>query len=271
MTLPVRIRYTVHKPPGGGELQRWAEGIAAEYMEVVTSGIAGHERSAQKLIGPSEIGVPCERALLHKLNQDEEPFRGYPWKPTVGTALHSQMEVWFLREQLVAEGVLKRVFPDWRVEEKVAVGTIGTDIIYGSTDIFNENGAVGDHKFVGTKKLKSYKADGPGQQYRTQAHCYGRGWALRGFPVHIVMIVFLPRDGELEDTFFWWEPYDESVALAGLARANNRYNLIQAVGIDAAAAMYPLCGSPWCVWCNGSADGQQTAMPTANPNPFRIG
>ena len=60
----------VHEPPGvTPQQQEWAEALAAEYMDVITTGMASHERSLQRLIGPSEIGVPCDRALINKLDR----------------------------------------------------------------------------------------------------------------------------------------------------------------------------------------------------------
>lgn len=232
---------TVHKHPTATPAQqRWAEGIAHDYFDVVAAGINRHERSAQKLIGPSEIGVDCDRELLYKLAQAEEADRGLPWKPTVGTACHNQMEEWFGHES---------VRDDWEVEQKVAVGTIGPDTIKGSTDLFAKAGAVIDHKFVGMTRLAHYKGNGPSNQYRVQAHTYGRGWALDGFPVHIVMIAFHPRDGELTDSYYWWEPYDEHISLKALERANRLYSAMSMFGLAGALALLPYCNSQWCDWC----------------------
>lgn len=233
------------------DLREWARGVAAEYIETIETGVKSHERSAQKLIGPSEIGIPCNRALLHKINQDESPERGAPWRPAVGTALHTQMEEWFE----------KHGGGNWDIEKKVLVGQIGGQDIYGSTDLWFHAGAVLDHKFVGPSRLKLYKAKGPGLQYQAQAHLYGRGWLMLGNEVHIVMIMFVPRDGELKDSYFWWEPFDEQVALFALRRAQNRYDLIQSFGIDGALKLFGPCGDEWCDWCKEEVRAAQKANP----------
>lgn len=250
---------TVHNPfakqavitDAQAALQRWAEGMAGEYIDTIVTGVKSHERSAQKLIGPSEIGIPCNRALIHKLNQDEEPERGAPWKPAVGTALHAQMEEWFE----------KHGGGDWFIERKVNVGSIGPDDIYGSTDLFHKSGAVLDHKFVGPARLKEYKVKGPGLQYQAQAHLYGRGWKKLGYPVHVVMIMFVPRDGELKDSYFWWEPFSEEIALLALKRAQNRYDLLHSLGLLGALNMFPSCGDMWCDWCKEEVRALQRANP----------
>lgn len=259
----------LHKPAGVTfEQQQWAEQVLLEYEDVMITGIAGHERSHQKLIGPSEIGAYCERALLCKLAQLPEPERGPAWKPAVGTALHDQQERWFRNPSPKA----MTVAADWEVEQKVAVGRIGYDTIKGSTDLYRIIGAVLDHKFVGKTRLKEYRSrKDPGQQYTVQAHTYGKGWEDDGWPVKMVGICFIPRDGELRDNWYWWEPYDRSIAEHYLARANNRWDLIQALGVEQALQLFPLCDNrtnpdwEWCPWCNPHRTPENY-----NKNPFAV-
>ena len=257
----------LHKPPNvTASQQEWAEQIALEYEDVMVTGIAGHERSAQKLIGPSEIGVPCDRALIAKLAQLPEPSRGPACKPAAVTALQVQQEIWISNPGPKAMTTKE----DWEVEQKVAVGRIGPDTIKGSTDLYRIIGAVLDHKFVGQTRLKKYRSKGPGPQYRIQAHTYGKGWEDEGFPVRIVMICFVPRDGELSDSFYWWEPYDRSIAEQALARANNRYDLLAALGYEQARDLFPLCDATtnsdweWCDWC------KPHRTINYNPHPFAV-
>lgn len=230
--------------------QALADGIAAELMDTITDAMAAHPRSQQKLIGPSEIGIPCERAILHKLNQDDEPDRGPAWKPAVGTAVHAQLEEWFSTDRKVADG--------WKTEERVTVGTIGGTPIDGSTDLYG-GGAVIDWKIVGDYKLKLVRRSGPGPQYRAQAHTYGRGWEDDGFAVEIVMIAFIPRDGELNDAFFWWEPYDRHIADEALRRCEHLWTVLKAVGIDAAVKLFPPCTDRFCPW--GCVEERRAAEP----------
>lgn len=213
--------------------------VAEALVSTIEENITNHPRSRQKRIGPSEIGMDCTRRLVHKLAGHDEPERGPAWKPTVGTACHAQMEEWF--------GSLPDEF---KVEERVLVGQIGEDYITGSTDLFiPAEGAVVDWKFVGPTRLKAYRSKGPGNQYRTQAHLYGKGWETAGYQVSTVMIAFLPRDGELSDAYFWWEPYDPMVALTALVRANQISQDITNRGADAVLASYEPCTDRWCPWC----------------------
>lgn len=222
--------------------QKFADGAVESIMGLIDQSMRGHARSQQRLIGPSEIGVPCERALLHKLAQTPEPPREPGWKPQVGTYCHSGMETVF--------GLPSRTQEGWLCEERLLVGTIGPDEIHGSCDLFHAGGLVNDWKFVGQTKLKRVKADQyPGDQYRAQAHLYGKGWEDDGYPVHVVMITFLPRDGELNDGYVWWETYDRGVAEAALERARNRYRLLSTLGLEAALALFEPCEDRWCPWC----------------------
>lgn len=223
-----------------------AEALKAEYLDILRGGINGNPRSAQRRIGPSEIGIDCMRALAHKLVKNPEPARAAAWKPAVGTALHTQVEEWF-NAVAQTDGQHGR----WLTEQRVSVGSIGGEEITGSTDLWDEwSHAVIDHKFVGKTSLNNYRANGPSNQYRIQGHLYGRGWENAGKNPDIVMIAFVPRDGELEDTFFWWEQYDPTVALDALVRANNLYNAIAAFGLETVLALYKPCTNVFCPWCS---------------------
>ena len=111
------------------------------------------------------------------------------------------------RPDYVARGHKKR----WVCEETVWVGDIGDTPITGSTDLFDLHaGQTVDWKFVGQNSLKKYRAKGPSDTYRVQAHLYGRGWERRGCKVNAVSILFLPAQSAAWGDHFWWsEPYDE--------------------------------------------------------------
>lgn len=240
------------------EHEALAEAVSMSYIETVVAAIVDHPRSQQKRIGPSEIGTECNRALLHKLNEDDEPPRPPGWKPTVGTAVHEWLEGHFRSASTTVGG---EAMGRWFVEQRVDVGEIGGTAITGSTDLFDAyTGTVIDHKIVGPSMLRKYRAQGPSEVYRTQAHLYGRGWNRKGYDTKMVMIAFLPREGELDDSYIWTEPWDETVALAALERANALWAVKEAMGIGAALALYPPCDYRFCPWC---APEQQRAWAAA--------
>lgn len=220
------------------------ETVFGELLEEIRSGIINHPRSLQKRIGPSEVGEPCARALIHKLAQHPEPERGPAWKPTVGTAIHQWIET------TISASPLQQQWHRYLLETRVTVGQIGGIDITGSCDLYDTMTATAvDWKTKGRNTLRDHRRNGPGPQYRAQIHLYGRGMQLAGEKPRQVMIVFLPRDGELSDVFYWSEPYDEQVALDALARANQLHTLIETFGADQALALYPPCDGEWCDWC----------------------
>lgn len=227
--------------------------VEALYKGVIENAIAAHPRSLQKRIGPSEIGIECDRRILYKLAGINEPPRPPAWKPAVGTAVHEQLERWFDAESV--NGDLTNA--DWITEWEITVGMLGTGPdaipITGHSDLFHRpTGTVIDHKVVGPKQLTKYRLHGPSQQYRVQAHLYGKGFTESGGwePAREVAISFLPRDGELSKSYWWSEPYNPHVAIEALNRLNSLYGLLQIVGIEAAVNAKPICDDPWCPWCS---------------------
>ncbi|MEQ6898985.1 hypothetical protein [Microbacterium sp. KR10-403] len=219
------------------------------YFDVIKAGITRHPRSLQKRIGPSEIGRPCDRWVLHKLAGDDEPDRGPAWKPAIGTAVHAQLEEWFDQANFGGGEVSTQ---EWVTEWEVTVGRIGGTPITGHSDLFHvPTGTVTDHKIVGPKQLAKYRLHGPSEQYRTQAHLYAAGFTADGGwgQARHVAIAFLPRDGELDQAYFWSEPADPHRAAEAMNRANRLWTMLQVVGIDAALAASPLCDDQWCTWC----------------------
>jgi hypothetical protein len=251
-------------------------GVEDLYLGVIHDGITRHPRSLQKRIGPSEIGRPCDRWILHKLHGDGEPDRGPAWKPAIGTAMHDQLERWFDAANFGGGEVSRQ---EWVTEWEVTVGTIGGQPITGHSDLFHvPTGTVIDHKVVGPKQLAKYRMHGPSEQYRVQAHLYGKGFTDDGGwgPCRQVAIAFLPRDGELGQTVFWSEPHDPHLALTAMGRANRLHTLLQVVGLDAALEASPLCDDQWCTWCRAEKRAAARAagrslfgddFPDASPAP----
>lgn len=218
--------------------------LADELMQVIRWGINRHPRSRQKAIGPSEMGHPCTRRLAYKLAGTEavNTGGGSGWRPTVGTAVHSWLE------QTFAASNRQMGETRWLVETRVDVGEVAGEAITGSVDLYDRMTATSvDWKIVGPTSLKMYRLNGPGQQYRTQGHLYGRGWTRRGLPVDTVAVCFLPSNGELRDAVWWSEPYDETVATTALARVDGVASVVSSLG-PAAPPLLPTADAH-CNWC----------------------
>lgn len=226
--LPLVERFPAHLEQRGGAPAL----TSAEYLSVIKDTIAHHPRSLQKRIGPSEIGHPCLRRIGYKLLDvdDLNPADDTPWLPTIGTAVHAWLEDAFTQVNAGHDHAR------WLTELRVDVGSIGGVPITGCCDLYDRvTATVIDHKVVGPTQLKKYRAKGPGEQYRSQIHLYGRGLTRRGLPVDTVSIAFLPRSGELTDAYVWTEAYDEQVALVALERANGISLATTALGVGVLA------------------------------------
>ncbi|GAA2178496.1 hypothetical protein GCM10009785_01280 [Brooklawnia cerclae] len=77
-------------PPGVLDLGN-VERATADILAAIHTAITDHPRSQQTEIGPSEVGIECDRRLAYKLLKFPEPERDN-WKATVGTAVHAWME-----------------------------------------------------------------------------------------------------------------------------------------------------------------------------------
>ncbi|GGS84842.1 hypothetical protein GCM10010156_49330 [Planobispora rosea] len=207
--------------------------------------ITHQPRSLQQRLGPSEIGSECDRQLGYRLAGVPRVNPYLPWLAYIGTAMHAQL----------AGDLSGRVLPNGArvlVEQKVGVGRIGNDDIDGTSDIYigaadGRTGIVFDWKLVGKTPLQYYRVHGPGPRYRVQVHTYGYGFRRRGLPVTDVGIGFLPRSQEFVHRHWWYEPYDEQIALNAIKRADAIATAITTAG----PALLPLLrtAEAECAYC----------------------
>lgn len=171
-------------------------------------------RSLQKHIGPSQVGTSCDRQLAYRLDHTPET-RSFmdPWPSIVGTAVHAWIaDALEIQNQLL---ISKGQPPRWHLEKRVDVG-LGLN---GSCDCYDEvTGCVLDWKILGNTQYTKYVKEGPSDEYRVQAHCYGLGYARAGYEVKRVGIGFFGRAKTLNDLHIWSEPFDPDVAIQALAR-----------------------------------------------------
>ena len=227
------------------------EGVS-ELFGVVEKAIVEQPRNTQKRIGPSEIGTPCDRRVGYRLaGVDQVNDRGVAWKPYVGTSVHEQFANLVARHEVDRWGDgTETVTTRYRVEERLSVGEVNGVEITGSCDLFDEHrGEVWDWKFTTRNQIREhYRPHGPGDQYRIQAHLYGRGWQRQGKDVRSVGVIFMTRDGEFTDRHVWHEPYDEQVAIDALARASSIALALEALGPEFTLPSLPTADA-WCNFC----------------------
>lgn len=228
------------------------EGVS-ELFGLVEKAIVGQPRNTQKRIGPSEIGTPCDRRIGYRLaGVPQVNERGVAWKPYVGTSIHEQFATVIARHEMQRFYVVEpdAVTPRYRVEERISVGEVNGVEIQGSCDLFDEHrGEVWDWKFTTRNQIREhYRPHGPGDQYRIQAHLYGRGWQRAGKDVRTVGVIFMTRDGEFTDRHVWHEPYDEQVAVDALERAGSIALALEALGPEFTIPTLPTADA-WCNYC----------------------
>ena len=220
---------------------------------VIEHAINHDPRTLQVELGPSEIGVGCDRCLAHLLAGHAKTDLDLPWLPTIGNAVHDWLETTFL-QHLAATGS-DRYLP----EVTVNVGQLRGVDITGHSDLFDiHTGTTVDWKIVGQTTLKKVRS-GPTITYRNQVHLYGLGMERAGYDVRHVAIWFLPRTAmRLEAGKYWTEPYDRARAEAALARANAIAAGVDALGPDAVLQQMPP---------HTGAEFTCTAWPTDSPTP----
>lgn len=197
--------------------------IKDDLIAMVIEAEAEHDRTVQTELGPSELGNPCTYHLACRILGKPERLSD-PWCRTIGIATHAWLEEaaakYNIRHDEVRWYPERKVFPD---SELLPVG--------GSSDLYDtKHRAVVDHKVVGRPQQAKYRNNGPGWQYRRQAHLYGLGYAMAGTPVDTVAIAFWLRGGRLPDLYVWAEPYDPAVAEEALSRYRTLRQLVLTLG-----------------------------------------
>lgn len=175
--------------------------IANELIKALNSSSRGSARSQQKQIGPSEIGG-CRRKTWLRIN-------GFPstnpntlrLAAIMGTAIHTYIEQAFEKQ-------------DPFQERYILEAEVEYEGLMGHVDMFDKiNKEVIDWKTVKKSNIGNF----PSRQQVTQVQLYGYLFTKTGTEVKTVTLVAIPRDGDERDIVFHSEPYDESIALAGLA------------------------------------------------------
>lgn len=247
------------------------DALAAELLDMIAFDIENQDRSLQKEIGPSEVGSPCPRKVLFGMLQVPKRNLSAPpkLKAYIGQGAHKMLERMLDKYNLqhnTSYGFQERFY----IEEVVQVGEIAGDPLIGHCDVYDRvTCTVIDWKTVGPTMLKNYRANGPGPQYEIQAHLYGRGWATyRGLPVDHVMLIFLPRQGELKDAYIWHAKYDEQIALDALARCDGFATAVEMLGGDSVLQMLPAV-EDHCGDCDWFAPHRSMATTLGCPGPPR--
>jgi hypothetical protein len=186
----------------------WASRYAGELRRVVVEQANGSARNLQRHLGPSELGVPCDRQVVGKLAG--LPVTNHvvdPWPSIVGTALHA----WLADAFTAANAGLD--FPRWLAEQRVTPHPdhSGTADLYDAKEF-----AVVDHKCLGESSMAKVRSkSGPPIKYVIQLLLYGKGYRNLGLPVTRVALAAYPRTAASLDGLYVWEratgPQDDAL------------------------------------------------------------
>jgi hypothetical protein len=187
----------------------WATRMARVVKDVVIRAADHAPRSQQVHLGPSELGVECDRQVVGKLVR--EPRTNHvtdPWPSVVGTAVHA-----WLADAFEADNQ-KTDQQRWFAERRVAPwpGAEGTGDLYDAHEQ-----SVDDHKVLGETSLNKVRAGRVPRKYRRQLFLYGLGFIRLGLPVKRVAIFAYPRTGSTLDGLYVWEAPFDAAAFAELS------------------------------------------------------
>lgn len=211
---------------------RYASDLRRAWLEHA----ARDARTLQSHLGPSELGVECDRQVAGKLAALPETNHVVdPWPSIRGRALHTHAEGVFQADNH-RTGVLR-----WLTERKVtpramwhAVGAaaralLGFQSHPGTADLYDAvEQAVVDHKFLGESSMAKIRKEPP-RKYRVQLFLYGLGYAALGLPVRRVMVAAYPATaGSLDGLYVWEHRFtDENGEVAPEVR-----ELLEVVAVD---------------------------------------
>jgi hypothetical protein len=159
---------------------RYAAGLKRVFLEHA----ARAPRTLQQHLGPSELGVECDRQVVGKMAA--LPATNHvsdPWPSIVGTACHAWAADAFDADNL-RTGMLRFV-----TEQKVTPHPDhpGTADLYDAVEQ-----AVVDHKFLGESSMAKIRKGWP-RHYKVQLLLYALGYHLLGLPVRRVFLAAYPR------------------------------------------------------------------------------
>jgi hypothetical protein len=236
--------------PLGGNTE-WAQRMGAELRRVYHVHASQAPRTLQRTLGPSELGVRCDRQVVHKmLNMAPTNHVADPWPSIRGTALHAWAQLAFdaENERLGA----KR----WLTERKVTPFNLNGDGP-GTADLYDcWQFALLDWKFLGpTSMAKIRSPHGPPIHYQIQMILYAQGYRNLGYRVDRVVLAAMPAAASsLDGMYLWDHPYsvaDDELIEQVIDRTRYRRSWAEAI-MNGRTEIMNVPATPEdevCIWC----------------------
>lgn len=208
--------------------------LAGEWVRDRLVDIAGTQpRSLQAALGPSEIGQGCRRRLAFRLAGTPIVNLPDPIKALFGTAMHALLAEAFER----IDGGSHRYLVEHRVSYQGVSGKVDLIDRYKRRLI--------DWKTTSLSRIKQYRRDGVPTNYVVQTCIYAEGAIAEGELIDDVVLVFIPRDGELKDIWAWATQPNKAVADDWIKRMHDIEHALSkstTTPADIEATPGPMCG-----------------------------
>jgi hypothetical protein len=183
-------------PPSLNGNSPWAQRYGKTLRRVLEDYAARAPRTLQKHLGPSELGVMCDRQVAGKLaGLPATNHVADPWPSMRGTALHAYAADAFTWDNA------RYGYQRWAAEVKVVPHPdhSGTADLYDAAEL-----AVVDHKFLGESSMQKIRK-APPRKYFVQLLLYGLGYRNAGLPVNRVVLAAYPATASSLDALYVWE------------------------------------------------------------------
>lgn len=219
----------------------WAVRYAAELRRVVIEHASRSPRSLQLQLGPSEVGVACDRQVVGKMaGLPKTNHVMDPWPSIVGTAVHA-----WLADAFAAEndrlGAIR-----WVPEQRVITHPDTSLIHPGTGDLYDaDEQSVDDHKCLGESSMaKIRRPEGPPRKYVVQLLLYGEGFRRLGLPVKRVALIAWPRTSSSLDGLYVWDREHSAADDQLLTEVFDQTRTRQQLAIEVHAGRLPINAIP---------------------------
>lgn len=192
--------------PGDSPLSNLAADVKAEFTTMIRLYEEFMPRKMQLALGPSDLGIECDRRLAYKIAGVTGYNMGDPWAAFVGSSIHTRLET-------VVRKYAERTGGTWLIEQKIAV----TPDISGRADLIHDDMVI-DIKSASPDVMKKLPDTGPRASYLPQIHSYAYGLNRAGHKITKVAFIFVPRSGRLDDMYVWADDYRPEIAEQALRR-----------------------------------------------------
>jgi hypothetical protein len=227
--------------PGDSPDPDLAADLKAELMTMVRMYEEFQPRKMQLALGPSDLGVECDRRLAYKIAGVTGYNTGDPWAAFVGSSIHTRLEH-------VIKKYAERTQGDWLIEQMIQV----TPEIRGKADLIHGELVI-DIKSASPDVMKKLPDTGPRASYLPQIHSYAYGLNASGHKITKVAFAFVPRSGRLDDMYVWADKYRPEIAEKALARVYRFARRLEQLDIlnnpDLWETVPPNPDYLWCQYC----------------------